>query len=707
MASTSVATGVLSFCLTDIEGSTPLWERSPGEMRAAVAAHDALVAAAVAGAGGFLVQSQGEGDSTLSVFQTPAQAMCAAIAIHAALAEGPRVNGEPLRVRVGIHTGSAESRRGTFFGPTVNRAARVRALAAGGQTLLSAATAVLLGADLPAGHELRDAGVHELRGLTTPEHVFFCVQEDEPTPLIAEPDPVLDLPIPTSSFVGREDDLRTVGDLLRSNRLVSITGVGGAGKTRLASAATLEFASATGRRVVAVDLTSAASPDLVPTTVAAALDLLLGASLDKAQAVERIASAIARLDGLVLLDNCEHVLAEIRELVLAVLQRSGPAVVLATTQAPFEIPGEVVFTLGGMGIEGDAVRLFQERAAAVGGSVAETDVAAIEGLCRQLDGLPLAIELAAAHAHILAPAEIAARLASMPDHVLAARSSVGPPRQQSVRAAIEWSVGLLDDRSRQLLARLPVFEGGFAIESAEAVCSGAGIADNDVFDLLSRLVQRSLVVRRRVGMTSRYWLLDSTRRFAGELLGAAATAASLTMRREGGVWAFTDQTGTVRLRDALGLRYLAALLRRPRAEVHVVDLVAGEKGERQVPVQSGLEVLDEAARRSYAERVRQLEEDLDEANAANDIERSAIVAAELDAVLEQLARASGLGGRGRRTSSTVERARASVTKAIRGSIAAVAAHAPEIGAHLQRSIRTGVFCSYAPDEGDERLTVEL
>ena len=316
--------------------------------------------------------------------------------------------------------------------------------------------------------------------------------------------------------------------------------------------------------------------------------------------------------------------------------------------------------------------------------------------------MPLAIELAAAHVRMLEPAEILDRLGADPLALLSKGSASAVDRQRTLRSSIEWSVALLDAQESTLLRRLAVFDGGFTLAAAEAVCATNELAAGEIFAVLGRLVDRSLVARRRRGDTTRYWMLETIRKYASEQLLAAAAVPppGFTLTPEGDVWSVAGPAGSAdRVKDAKGIRYLARLIAQPGAEIHVLDLVASEPaaGGRRFD-ESALPVLDDQARRAYRDRLRDLAEDLEEAQSGNDLERAARIDAEIEALKDQLLAAAGLGDRTRQVGGSVERARASATKAIRQAIDRIADRSPDFASHLAASVRTGTYCCYDPGE---------
>ena len=396
--------GLLTFCLTDIEGSTPLWDTHASEMPAVVARHDELVDRVVKRHRGQVVHQQGEGDSTVSVFGRPADRVHAAAELHAVLADESWPHEIQIRVRVGIHTGEADVRDGRYFGPPLNRAARLRGLGGGGQTVVSSATAELVRDGVPAGTALRDAGDHELKGFARAERVFLLVDSDDAVePRLAAAADVgargSTLAVASNRFVGRQGDVSAVGAALHDSRVVTILGPGGSGKTRLAVevAASAEAEGIAERGVIAVDLAPVVDPDLVPQTVGLAAGMRSTGDAVVADAIARIAESLGDRPYLLLLDNCEHVVSTVATLADAIV-RAGPAArVLATSQVPLNISSERVYSLAALTLpdsdaldtaavgDADAVRLFVERAQSHDASfvLSDTNSAAVAGICRR------------------------------------------------------------------------------------------------------------------------------------------------------------------------------------------------------------------------------------------------------------------------------------------------------------------------------------
>lgn len=505
-------TGTVTFLLTDVEGSTQRWERDADAMAASMARHDEILAATIAGHGGAQPAEQGEGDSVVAVFARASDALAAALDAQRALAV------TDLKVRMALHTGEARVRDERYAGQAVIRAARLRALAHGGQVVVSQATRDLLVDVLPADAVLAPAGDHPLKGLGRPEPVYALCHPDLPASAdpIATPERTThatgaaphNLPVALTSLIGRSRELDDVGETLRRTRLVTLTGPGGTGKTRLV----VELARRqTGRHadgVWFVDLTAA---DLDPAAeVARTLDIGARSSATPTESLRRY---LADRDTLLVLDNCEHVIDACAELAAAVLTACADVRILATSREPLGVSGETVWRLDPLG-EQDAQRLFVERARQRRPEFIPTEEmdATIAALCARVDHLPLAIELAAARIGMMSPAEILAGLDAHLD-MLSGGSRTSPARHRTVRAAVEWSHALLDPGEQRAFRSLAVFVGGFDAQAAIAVAEGLTL------DRLARLVDKSIVtvVESQRGNT-RYRLLELVREFAHERL---------------------------------------------------------------------------------------------------------------------------------------------------------------------------------------------
>jgi class 3 adenylate cyclase len=479
-------TGTVTFLFTDIEGSTRLWEQHPGAMEAALTRHDALAATVIQQHDGSLVKHRGEGDSLFAVFPRATDAVAAAVALQQALRAEPWPDEIPLRVRMALHTGDAAVRDGDYFGAAVNRCARLRAVAHGGQLLLSSATQELVRDSLPEEVGFRDLGEHRLRDLARPERVYQLLHPDLPAdfPLLTSLNTLPNnLPQQVTSFVGREKEMAEVRRLLTTTRLLTLTGSGGTGKTRLTLQVAADLLEGDGDGVWLVELAPLADPALVPQAVATALGIREepGKPLD-----QTLVEYLRPKRLLLLLDNCEHLLSACAGLAGQILRGCPNVQIMATSREGLNIPGETTYRLPSLSlpdprqlpstVEGltqyEAVKLFIDRATAAVPSftVTNQNAPAVAQLCVRLDGIPLAIELAAARVKAMSVEQINGRIADM-FRLLTGGSRTALPRQQTLRAAIDWSYDLLSEKEKILLRRLSVFAGGWTLEAVEQVCA--------------------------------------------------------------------------------------------------------------------------------------------------------------------------------------------------------------------------------------------
>jgi predicted ATPase/class 3 adenylate cyclase len=547
---TALPTGTVTLLFTDVEGSTRLWEQQPEDMRAALSRHDALIEDQVNRHGGVLVRPRGEGDSRFVVFSRAVDALSAAAAMQQALHEEAWAVAGGLRVRMALHTGDADLRDGDYYGSAVNRCARLRAIAHGGQTLVSQATYDLVRDALPAGVGLRDLGEHRLADLQRPEQVFQMVAAGLPAefpPLRSLESVPHNLPVQLTSFVGREREIAEITRALATARLMTLTGTGGAGKTRLALQVAAGLVEAYPDGVWFVDLAPLADPALVPNTTAAVMGVH---DSSERPATEALVGALRARRVLLVLDNCEHLLAACAQFADALVRGCPHLRVLATSRAPLGLIGETVHRVPSLAVPAqgqpeplerltqyEAVRLFVERAMAARSDFQVTNATApaLAEICWRLDGIPLAIELAAARVRVLGLEQIARRLDNR-FRLLTGGSRTALPRQQTLRALVDWSHDLLGDVEKILLRRLSVFAGGWTLEATEAVCAGEDIAADEVLDLLGGLVDKSLVVAEELASRDvaagevRYRLLETIRQYAAEKLQACGEGAAVRAR---------------------------------------------------------------------------------------------------------------------------------------------------------------------------------
>jgi predicted ATPase/class 3 adenylate cyclase len=516
------------FLFTDIEGSSRLWEVHPASMAEALARHDALLREAVEAHGGYVVKTTGDG--VLAAFATASDALAAAIAGQLALAGANWGATGPLRVRMGVHTGESVHQDGDYHGPALNRTARLMSAGHGGQVLVSTATAALVRDGLAEGAELVALGEHRLRDLGRPEGLYQLTH-----PGLARDFPALrtldsypgNLPLQVSSFIGRDREVSRAIGALQEARLVTLTGVGGVGKTRLA----LQVAAAVlpGFRDGAwlVELAPVRDPGGIPGAIAAVFGVAARAGLSLE---ESLVDFLRTKQVLLVLDNCEHLLDPVAATVEVLERACGGLELLATSREGLALEGERLLPVPSLAAPAthasaelaagsDAVRLFVERAGAVDPDFVLTanNAADVVQICQRLDGIPLAIELAAARIAAMSPAELARGL-DRRFMTLAGGRRGAVQRHQTLRGAMDWSYDLLSDGERRLLARLSVFAGGCSRSAVEAICGPDPLGPAGVFDLIASLVAKSLVVAQRGAPETRYRLLETLREYGEERL---------------------------------------------------------------------------------------------------------------------------------------------------------------------------------------------
>ena len=499
-----VPSGTVTFLFTDIAGSTRRWESDPEGMRAELARHDAILKQSIRGHGGFVFASGGDGFA--AAFTRAGDALgCAAEVQQALLASACP------SVRMAVHTGEVEERDGNYFGPAVNRAARLMAIGHGGQVLVSHATRQLAG-DVA----LRDLGEHRLRDLSEPERVFQLVIPGQETdfPRLGSLDARLtNLPVQLTSFVGRDAELKAVGELLAAHRLVTLTGVGGVGKTRLAMQTAADAADHFRDGVWLVELASIDAQRIVD-----AIARVLGIEVRQGASVEAsLLEFVGPRELLLVLDNCEHVVREVRRAGGELLRAAPGVSILTTSREGLRVPGEQLYSVPSLD-EDAASQLFVDRACAVdaGFVLDESGEAIVAELCDRLDGVPLAIELAAARARMFSVADLARRVEQRFRLLTGGRGDV--ERHQTLRAAIDWSYDMLDESERRVFARLSVFAGGGTLDAIELVVGDDDGSAEMVVDLVAGLVDKSLVVADRTRAESRYEMLETIRQYAQERL---------------------------------------------------------------------------------------------------------------------------------------------------------------------------------------------
>ena len=523
------ATGTVTFLFTDIEGSTQRWQQDGNAMSEALEAHDAELRSVVERHGGTVFKHTGDG--MCAVFTSATAAVQAAV-------EAQR--GLELPVRMGLHSGEAESRYGDFFGPALNLAARVMDAGHGGQVLLSSATAALV-----RDYELRDLGKHQLKGLDTAEQIFQVGTEDFPALRTLRPT-VGNLPAEASTFVGRSHEVTSLVDQLVNHRLVTLIGVGGIGKTRLAIETATTMAPSFPDGCWLVELASLAVEDSVPFAFADGLGM---PSPPEGDVIDHLVARLRDKRSLVVVDNCEHVLAAAADAVERIVARCPAITVLATSREPLMVRGERLVPVPSLAPE-DAERLFLERARDETPELVMDDdqQRAIVELCHRLDGLPLALELAASRLRAFTPVELVANLDERFRLLTGGRRS-RMERHQTMRGTLDWSYDLCRDVERSVFDRLSVFPAGFDLAGARAVAVGDGVSELDVVDAVSHLLDRSLLQRfTAADGTTRFRMLETMRAYGREHLHhlgiaeatreqyaryVARTVGALTLRRFG------------------------------------------------------------------------------------------------------------------------------------------------------------------------------
>jgi len=528
----TLPTGTVTFLFSDIEGSSQRWEQHREAMKAAVARQEQLINAAIASHGGYVFKTLG--DAFCTAFATAPQAVSAAIEAQRALAKEDFSSVGGLRVRMGLHTGYAEERNADYFGPAVNRVARLMSIGHGGQVLLSGSTRQLAHSDLTAGVSLVDLGSHRLRDLTEPEEVWQLKIEGVPAdfpPLRSLDALPNNLPIQRTTFIGRDHDVAAVKELINRHRLVTLVGSGGVGKTRVAMQVGADLLDHYPDGVWCADFAPITDLELVSSVIAQVLEMpqQQGRRVD-----ESIPPWLKRKKLVLIFDNCEHVLEPVAAIAAAVIGAAQDVRIINTSRQVLGISGEEVFRVPSLDVPHKvadltpvavsgfgAVALFVDRARSVDKSFTLTDDNApiVADICRRLDGIPLAIELAAARVKVLSIPNLAQRLNER-FKILTGGSRDALPRQKTLSALIDWSYDLLTPQEQTLFVRLGVFAGGFGLEAAARACGGEGLDEIDILDLLASLTDKSLVVADTTGQQERYHLLESTRAYALQKLEA-------------------------------------------------------------------------------------------------------------------------------------------------------------------------------------------
>ena len=578
----ALPSGTVTFLFTDIEGSTKLWEQHPDAMRDALVRHNAILRNVIEAHDGFVFKTVGDG--FYAVFADAADAVAATGDVQSALLKEQWLTPTPLRVRTALHTGDAELHEGDYYGTAVNRCARLLSVAHPGQVLLSLATEEKVRNATPAGATLRDLGLHRLRDLTRPERIFQLVHPNLPDdfpPLRSLEAFTHNLPTQLTSFVGRESEMEEVKRLLSNARLLTLIGTGGCGKTRLSLQVAADLIEAYEDGVWLVELAALTDSALVPQAVASALGVR---EEPNRSLTATLIDYLKSRHLLLLLDNCEHLIDACAQLADVLLRACPNLQILATSREVLGIAGETIWRVPSLSLpdpnqwsmsqrvnesmslthspiasltQFEAVRLFVDRATAVQPRFIVTvqNAPAIAQICHRLDGIPLAIELAAARVKMMTAEQIAAHLDDS-FRLLTGGSRTALPRQQTLRALIDWSYDLLSREEQILLRRLSVFAGGWRLEAAEQVCAdaqetgvgeresgGAGeqsalvlpsshspILPSDVLDVLSHLVDKSLVMVDETGKAARYYLLETVRQYSRDRLVESGEAERVRQR---------------------------------------------------------------------------------------------------------------------------------------------------------------------------------
>jgi predicted ATPase/class 3 adenylate cyclase len=555
IAMPDLPTGTVTFLFTDIEGSTRLWEREPQAMAAALAGHDALVREAIDRHSGYVFMTAG--DAFCAAFQTADDALAAACDAQRALANEAWAESARIKVRMALHTGATEVRDNGYYGPPLNRVARMLAAGHGGQILLSLATEELVRDSLPPGVLLRDMGERRLKDLIRPERVYALAVPGLPAdfpPLRTLDARPQNLPVQLTSFVGREQEMDEVKAQLRSSRLVTLTATGGTGKTRLSLQIAADLIDEFADGVWFIELAALSDPRLVAQAVASAIAIKEAPGESIADTLRK---SITGKELLLILDNCEHLVMACAELCEALLSSCPGLRILANSRELLRIAGETAYRVPSLSLPDPratpraavltryaAARLFVDRVLAVKPSFEVTDAnaPAVASICRRLDGIPLALELAAARMRSMSAEELNQRL-DRRFLVLTGGSRTALPRQQTLRALIDWSYDLLNATEQVMFCRLAVFSGGWTLQAAEQVCAGEDVAEHEVLDLLASFVDKSLVIVDERDGATRYRMLETMREYARERLNESGNGDRIRARHLAFYLALAEEAG--------------------------------------------------------------------------------------------------------------------------------------------------------------------
>ncbi|MBW3588452.1 MAG: tetratricopeptide repeat protein [Actinobacteria bacterium] len=539
----SLPTGTVTFLMTDVEGSTKLWEADPEAMGVATGRLDDLLTEKISAFGGLLPRDQGEGDSLIAVFTRSTDAARCALEIQKAIAEELWPSDILMKVRMALHSGEAEVRKGNYHGPALNRCARIRDLAHGGQVLISEIAHNLIREQLPAEAIVDDLGIHALKDLREPEHIYQLGLESLPRefpPLRSVSVAKSNLPHQLTTFVGRASALDEIPQALTRSRLVTLTGPGGTGKTRLSQEV--------GRRVLdrfrdgvwLVELASVPVGGLVVQAVSGVLGVREepGRPMD-----ETLSGHLREAEMLIILDNCEHLIEAASQLANTILRAAPEVRILATSREALRVPGEVVWALPPLSHpvpedstpelldQYEAPKLFVDRAfsANPGFALNSENAPFVAEICQRLDGSPLAIELTSAWLNVLTPQQIVSKLRDKSSFPAGSNRTL-PARHQTLEATVGWSYDLLSDEEQDLFVRLSLFVGPFSLEAAERVGGAEEVPRDRILELLSNLVAKSLIQSDLAGEAVRYSMLQTIREYGLAKLGDSGDEAKIRTR---------------------------------------------------------------------------------------------------------------------------------------------------------------------------------
>ncbi len=552
-SSLTLPSGTVTFLFTDIEGSTQRWEAHRDAMQQAVAHHDEIVRSAVALHNGSVFKTIG--DAFCAVFSRPQDAVRSAIAAQRALAgeDFSAVGG--LRARMALHTGTAQERDGDYFGPTVNRVARLLAIGHGGQVLISGTTGDLLQGDMPQDTGIRDLGEHQLRDLVRPERVYQLTAPgfDDIFPALRSLEALPNnLPRQPTAFVGRDHELSEIKALVAKSQVVTLVGTGGIGKTRAALQVGADLLDGSGDGVWFVDLAQVSSEEGITTAIASVFGIQ---TRPERNPLDDICQHLKNKHLLLILDNCEHLVTQTSHIVATIVKQSPRVKLLLTSREHLNLQSEHIYRMPSLAmppagntltaeeaLKFGAIALFVARASALDAQFAFSDdkAAIVADICRRLDGIALAIELAAARVTILNLKQLSRRLDER-FRLLTGGDRTALPRQQTMRAAIDWSYELLSEEERTIFRRLSIFQGGWTLEAASDICADGSVDDFKILDSLSSLVNKSLVVVDLGAETQRYRLLESLRQYALELSRNAKEYDLIARRHAAYFSGFTNQ----------------------------------------------------------------------------------------------------------------------------------------------------------------------